>query len=122
MNLFELFGIVVVAAIAWVFGYSAGQTKGWNKGVMESFRPFVDEGFYDGWRSRHYGNPLQGNRVHPDEIKRLMPSLVDPAQELSDWIFNFSHLPFEEYRAQKIAELNEEMEREKKFKNQKPEA
>jgi hypothetical protein len=122
MNLFELFGIVVVAVIAWVFGYSSGQTKGWNEGVMKSFRAFLDEGFYDGWRARHYLNPLKDNRVHPEEIQRLMPTIIDPGQELSDWMFNFSHLPFEEYRAQKIAKLNEEMELGKKFKNQKPES
>jgi hypothetical protein len=122
MNLLELLGFVIVALVAWVFGYSEGRAKGWREGVMEAFQPFVDEGFFDGWRARHYGNPLNDNRIHPDEMKRLMPSLFDPAQELSDWMFNFSHMPFEEYRAQKIAKLNGEMEREKQFKNQKPDS
>jgi hypothetical protein len=66
--------------------------------------------------ARHYGQFLKDERVHPDEIKRLMPTLFDPSQELSDWMFNASHLPFDEYRAQKIAKVNAELEQEKKNK------
>lgn len=118
MHLLELFGIVIVALISGWIGYSEGRVKGWRDGVSESFHPFVDEGFFDGWRARHYGQPLQNNRVHPDEIKRLMPSVFDPAQELSEWMFTASHLSFEEYRAQKIAKLNAELESEKQVKKQ----
>jgi hypothetical protein len=116
MHAFELCVVAAATVISAVIGYFEGKSRGWRDGVSEAFHPFVAEGHLSGWLARHYGQPLKDDRVHPDELKRLMPTLFDPGQELSDWMFTGSHLPFEEYRAQKVAKLNEELNREKQSK------
>ena len=44
---------------------------------MDFTWPFFSEGFYSGWLARHHGVPLEDTRVHPDQLKKLVPSLRD---------------------------------------------
>ena len=91
-------------------GYAVGKSTGWRAGVDECFDPFWAEGYYSGWIARHHRAPLEDTRVHPDVMKRFVPSLRDPDQEILDWMRHWDHLPFEEYRKQQVAKLNTELE------------
>jgi hypothetical protein len=118
----QLIVLVVVALFAGLLGYSTGKSRAWAEGIRECFDPFFAEGYYNGWLPRHRGAPLEDLRVHPHQVKRPVPTLVDPDREISHWMQYGDHLPFEEYRAEQVAELNRELERDKQSKNQKSDA
>ena len=98
---------VILAVIVGAVAYSIGRSMGWRKGVDDAYHPIRSEGYYDGWLTRHAQEPLEDTRVHPDDLKKLVPSLESP--EISNWSWHGDHLTFEEYRCQQVADLNAQL-------------
>ena len=102
---------VIPLVVGGWLGYEVGLTKGWRKGIDESFEPFYDEGYYNGWIARHHRVPLEDKRADPDAMERLMPSLITPGQDRIDWNFNGNPMPIKDYRRIKADKLNEELKK-----------
>jgi hypothetical protein len=109
MTIAVILFFVLVAAIA----FSLGKAEGRSRACRDTFDPFFSEGFYSGWVARHHGLPLDDTRVHPDELKKLVPTLSNPDQEISHWMWHGDHLPFEDFRREQVAKLNRELDKAK---------
>ena len=121
MSYSEFLSFAVFALLGGVVGYSMGKSRGWFDAISKCFHPFFAEGYYNGWAARHHGAVLEDTRVHPDELRRLVPSLTDAGQEICHWMRHGDHVPFEQYRQEQVAALNGELERERHLKHAKPE-
>lgn len=106
--------VIVFLVLVAVIAFSLGKTEGRSRAYMDTFDPFFSEGFYSGWVARHHALPLDDTRVHPDELKKLVPTLSDPDQEISHWMRQGDHLPFEDFRREEVAKLNRELAKAKK--------
>jgi len=107
-------GIIVFLVLVAVIAFSLGKVEGRSRAYKDTFHPFFSEGFYSGWVARHHGLPLDNTRVHPDALKKLVPTLSDPDQEISHWMRHGDHLLFEEFRREQVAKLNRELDKAKK--------
>jgi hypothetical protein len=109
-NFDSILGLVLPLLFGGFFGYELGKSKGWRGGVDESFDPFYEEGYYNGWLARHHRVPLEDKRVHPNTMQRLVPTLMGPGQEIAHWTHHGDHLSFEEYRREEADKLNRQID------------
>ena len=106
----DLLGPLILTVIIGAIAYGTGKERGRCRGVDEVFDPFYSARYYNGRIARHSRTPLKGTRSHPELIKKLVPTLRDPNQELSRWSLHADHLTFEGFRQRQVADLNVQLQ------------